>query len=359
MKDKEKEKAQVKDEIVRYASEIGVDLIGFTEPSFPEQVKKILKARRLNGDLTGFEEQNEQLRTEPLRLMPSAKTIVSIALPYRTKDPDRTKPHFSRSSLGEDYHRVVEQRLGMLALFLKEHYGAESKLFCDTNPLLEREIARRAGLGFQGKNTSLITKKYGSYVFLGELLTELYIKPDDPITEECGSCRRCIDACPTSALDGAYRLSGRKCLSFLTQKKEALEKSEMERLGTRIYGCDTCQEVCPRNRDKNLSKIEEFWPHEWNYNINEEEFMNQTNKQFKASYGTLSAGWRGRGVLMRNLLIAMGNSGNQQYIEMISRININSEKYKVYIEHAIEKLLRSEKNEQEKKEGQLYSKNGY
>lgn len=322
--------------IREFGASIGIELMGFCDIDFSETLVNILKERRENNKLTGFEEQNENVRVDINAIMPTARTIISVALPYRTIELDTKRPHFSRASMGLDYHRVMRNKLQALGGFLYENYQADSIALCDTNPMVEREIAVKAGIGFQGKNNNIITDKYGSFIFLGELITNLFVDRDNPAVGSCGSCTLCIKACPSGALEQAYCLNGKRCLSFVTQKKEELTMEEIEKLGTRIYGCDTCQEVCPQNINKPLSKIKEFWPQEWNYNLGEKLFL-MTNKEFKETYGSTSSGWRGKQILIRNMIIAMGNSKKAEYLKPLEKLK--AEKFKSYSEIAIKKIL--------------------
>lgn len=333
----------VGDRIREYAAGLGVEMIGFCDVEFSGELPEILKSRREKDMLSGFEEQDENVRIDVKALMPEAKTIIAIALPYKTIEPYKKKPYFSRASIGLDYHRVMRHKLELIGEFISSNYGGRCIAMCDTNPLVEREIAKKTGIGYQGKNTNIITERYGSFVFLGELITDLYIDRDVPIEDSCGSCEACLKACPANALERAYCLNAKKCLSFITQKKEQLTVEEIDKIGTRIYGCDICQEVCPKNCNKPLSKIKEFWPAEWNYNINEEKFLKMTNSEFKKTFGTTSSGWRGKAVLLRNMLIAMGNSGDKAYLKLLNETK--EDRFKVYSDIAIKKILESDVNE--------------
>jgi epoxyqueuosine reductase len=297
----------IKEEIISFARDIEIDLIGFCDINFDEGLINFLKEKRELGLLTGFEEENENKRTDIKKIMEDAQTIIAIALPYKTADINTKQIHISKSSIGLDYHIVLKEKLLKLCNFLIEKYGAKAVSFCDNNPLCEREIARKSGIGFIGKNNSLITKKYGSYVFLGEIITNIYIERDKAVENKCGSCTICLNACPSGALLKPWYIDPRKCISFLTQKKEELTDSEKKLLGLNIYGCDTCQDVCPYNKTAEYSKIEEFKPFGWEANINPDFILGLTNSEYKRTFKKVSCGWRGKRVLKRNTLIALEN----------------------------------------------------
>jgi epoxyqueuosine reductase len=329
-----------KKEIIEFAKSIDIECIGFCDINFEKSFIEILQKKRENHQLSGFEEENEIVRTDVKALMENAKTIISIALPYKTKEIDEEKPYLSKSSLGTDYHRVMKNKLEILCNFIYNSYGAECKCFCDTSPLPDREIAKMSGIGFYGKNNNIITREYGSFVFLGEILTELYIERDQPINLDCGACDLCIKACPVNAIEAPYLMNPKKCLSFLSQKKEMLTLEEISSLGNRVYGCDTCQNVCPNNEHKNFSTIEDFEPQSWNVNLDAKRILNMTNKEFKESFGKTSGGWRGKLNFQRNLINAIGNSRNKEYLEVLEekKESKQEEKMNYYIDIAKKKL---------------------
>ena len=297
----------IKEEIISFARDIKIDLIGFCDINFDESLINFLKEKRELELLTGFEEENENKRTDIKKIMEDAQTIIAIALPYKTTDINTKQIHISKSSIGLGYRIVLKEKLLKLCNFLIEEYGAKAVSFCDNNPLCEREIARKSGIGFIGKNNSLITEKYGSYVFLGEIITNIYIERDKAIENKCGSCTICLNACPSGALLKPWYIDPRKCISFLTQKKEELTDSEKKLLGLNIYGCDTCQDVCPYNKTAEYSKIKEFKPFGWEVNINPDFILGLTNSEYKCTFKKVSCGWRGKRVLKRNTLIALEN----------------------------------------------------
>jgi epoxyqueuosine reductase len=326
----------IKSKIIEFGKSIGIDYIGFSDVEFNDEFYKSIRQRRENGHLSGFEESDENIRINTRTLLPEVNTLISIIVPYRTIEVNKDKPYFSKASLGLDYHKIVKEKLELLSSFLYNNFRAKCECYCDIGPLSDREIAKKCGLGFYGKNTNIITKKYGSFVFLGEILTDIYIDRDSELETNCGECELCIKACPVGAIEKPYYINAKKCLSYVGQKKDELSDDEINSLGNRIYGCDTCQDVCPYNSIKEISTIPEFYPEEWNYNLNEEYILNMSNKDFKEKFGKTSSGWRGNKILKRNLIIAMGNSKNKNYLQILKKQKDKGLEY--YVNKAIMKV---------------------
>ncbi len=232
----------------------------------------------------------------------------------------------ARYALGRDYHALFEQRLGRLAAWLREREPAAAcKLYVDYGPVLERDHAQRAGLGWTGKNTMLIHPELGSYLLLGELLTTLELGPDEPFRpDRCGTCERCIEACPTGALLGARALDARRCISYLTiELRGAIPDELRPRLGARVFGCDICQEVCPWNRKPAPGKVGELAlgrpvapaaMREW-----AEELLALDDGEFRARYGETALARTGREGLLRNLCVGLGNAGGASALSALRR----------------------------------------
>ena len=207
----------------------------------------------LNKGLHGqmhYMENHFDKRIDPRQLVPGAKSVVSLLYNYHTdqKQQDPTAPKIATYAYGEDYHFVLKRKLRSFLQFIQEHIGAvEGRCFVDSAPVLERDWGRRSGIGWIGKNTLLIHPRQGSYFFLAELIIDLELVPDGPMKDHCGSCRRCIDACPTDAIaDEGYELDGSKCISYFTiELKGAIPKAFEGKFENWMFGCDICQEVCP------------------------------------------------------------------------------------------------------------------
>lgn len=195
-------------------------------------------------------------------LVEDAKSVIVVALNYfpRVMQPS-SHPQFATYAYGMDYHQVMREKLTALFDFISSQTLHSGRIFCDTAPLLERYWARQAGIGFIGKNTQLITPSMGSYVFLGEIVTSLELQPDSPSASRCGKCTRCLDNCPTNALTDPYRLDANRCISCQTiENRDEIPLEIKSQMGNRVYGCDTCQWVCPWNRFSTPTSVLEFLP---------------------------------------------------------------------------------------------------
>ncbi|MBS1716128.1 MAG: tRNA epoxyqueuosine(34) reductase QueG [Armatimonadetes bacterium] len=200
--------------------------------------------------------RHAELRRDPRSLLPSARSVIAVSLNYyQDAAPKGGEPRIARYALGRDYHRVVRGKLKKLQAWLtSEHAGAECRICVDSAPLLEREIAHRAGLGWFGKNTMLIDSRTGSWFLLGFLLTSIEFEPSKPSLGGCGTCSACIDACPTGAIvhaQGRWQVDARRCISYLTiEHRGAIDQPLMRAIGDWTFGCDVCQEVCPFNQPR-------------------------------------------------------------------------------------------------------------
>jgi epoxyqueuosine reductase len=292
-----------KDSIKEYSRSLGLEIVGFSKCRAYSELGPYLKKRQDDHTQNEFEDNDISKRTNPFLYMEDGKTIVSIAFPYFRGEDKRSgkgKGYFSKYTLGMDYHAAVSSYLKMICSHI-EALGGKAVYFVDSNFLPERYIASLSGIGFIGKNNMLITKKYGSYVFLGEIITDLEIEEDTPAVNGCGSCSRCIDVCPT----GSLRLDNPNiCLSYITQKKE-LEETWLTRLEGRLFGCDSCQDVCPYNKTAEKSSLECFEPFDFMLTPDLQELALLSNPEFREKYKRTSCGWRGKVILQRNALICL------------------------------------------------------
>jgi len=240
-------------ELKAYAREVGFHLVGITTPEpFPQAELDI--TRWLNeghqGEMAWLNAARTRLATRPQELLPGARSLIVVGVTYRTEEPDAGPGgRIARYAWGSDYHDALKSRLRLLVAFLAGRVSRDVKarIFVDSGPLVERDAAVRAGLGFRGKNTNLLTS-IGSYVFLGAVLTDVDLDFDRPLQKDCGTCRLCIDACPTNALDQAYHLAAERCIAYLTiEHRGPIEPDLRPKLGEWVFGCDICQEVCPYN----------------------------------------------------------------------------------------------------------------
>lgn len=313
---------QLQKELIEYATSIGVDKIGFTHASPFHEMKNRLKRQQELQYQSGFEEQDIEKRTEPKLLLNSAESIIAIALAYPSKMEDAPvgkkgsrRGIFARASWGVDYHVAVRERLNLIEQWLKNRVpDVQTKSMVDTGELVDRAVAERAGIGWSGKNCSIITPEFGSYVYLGEMITNIPFIPDTPIENECGDCTLCLDVCPTGALVNPGQLNSKRCVAFLTQTKDFLPDEFRKEIGNRIYGCDTCQTVCPKNKGKMNWIHEEFKPEPELAKPLLKPLLHMSNKEFKAKFGYMSGSWRGKKPIQRNAIIALAHFKEQSAV---------------------------------------------
>ncbi|WP_107841470.1 tRNA epoxyqueuosine(34) reductase QueG [Metasolibacillus meyeri] len=309
-------------ELILYAKSIGVDKIGFTTASPFIELKNRLRRQQELGYQSGFEEPDIEKRTEPLQLLEQAESIIAIALAYPSKMKDaplgkkgERRGIFCRASWGVDYHVAVRERLQLIEAWLRERVpDVKIKSMVDTGELSDRAVAERAGIGWSAKNCSIITPEFGSYVYLGELITNVPFAPDQPMEDECGECRLCIDVCPTGAIVEGGQLNAQRCIAFLTQTKGFLPDEFRGKIGNRLYGCDTCQTVCPKNKGKANWIHEEFTPDPELAKPLLEPLLTISNKEFKAKFGHVSGSWRGKKPIQRNAILALAHFKEQQAV---------------------------------------------
>ncbi|MBL0847188.1 MULTISPECIES: tRNA epoxyqueuosine(34) reductase QueG [Mammaliicoccus] len=311
----------LKQEVIDYAHSIGIDSIGFTTADPFDELKQKLEDYHSKGYASGFEESDIELRTVPKLTLPSARSIIAIAVGYPNKLKDAPKSVrgdrrglFARASWGQDYHTIMRNRLDKLSLFLQEKVpDVEVKSMVDTGVLSDRAVAERAGLGFAGKNGFIINEDLGTWSYLGEMLVSIPFKPDDPVIDSCGDCNICVDRCPTGALVGDGQLNSQKCISFLTQTKGYLKDEYRYKIGNRLYGCDTCQQVCPRNRGINTEQDDIVLEPEV-LKPRLVPLLKMSNKEFKNTYGHLAGAWRGKKPIQRNAIVALAHFNEESAI---------------------------------------------
>ena len=243
--------------VKRKAAELGFDLVGVA-PADPTRHRAYLREWLDSGKAGSMEylARRFEERVDPRVYLPGAASVVCVAMNYHAPlepVPEADRAHHgrvARYALGDDYHEVMKPRLYALADWVREEVaGAETRCGVDTAPILERELAARAGVGWVGKNTCVIHPRLGSWLLLGEVITTAVLPPDEPMPDHCGACTRCLDACPTAAITEPYRLDASRCISYLTIEHRGEIAAEFHRpIGDWIYGCDVCQEVCPHNR---------------------------------------------------------------------------------------------------------------
>ena len=318
--------------VKRLAAECGFELAGIT-PALPTSDASVFLdwvAAGMAGEMGYLTDYRADRRSDPRSLLPSAKSIISVARSYNA---GRNEPNsgISRYAQGEDYHDVLKRALARLVERMRAEFGDfEYKCCVDTAPLLERSYARLAGLGWIGKNTCLINQQYGSYVFLGEILASLELEPDLPAPYRCGTCTRCIDACPTAAIvPGGHStlVDSRLCISYLTIELRGTIPEDMRAgTGENVFGCDICQEVCPWNRRAAIAR------EPVTDSIDLEEFASMSADEFRTAFRHTPV-WRTRySGFLRNVAVAMGNSGDPRYQPMLETLAASPDP--VVAEHA-------------------------
>lgn len=315
----------LKEKIIQLSQEIGISKIGFTTADDFAYLEKSLRAGVEEGRTTGFEHKNIEERLDPKLSLASARTIISIAVAYPRRLPQQPqKTAFRRgkitpNSWGLDYHYILQDKLERLARGIEELTAdLEYKGMVDTGALVDTAVARRAGIGFIGKNGLVISKEFGSYMFLGELITNLELEPDQPVDYDCGDCNRCVEACPTSCLLGDSTMDARRCLSFQTQNKGMMDLEFRKKIKTVIYGCDICQICCPYNKGIDSPPVVDIDP-----DLAQPElipFLDLTNGQFKEKFGLIAGSWRGKNILQRNAIIALANAHDRSAIPKLLEI---------------------------------------
>jgi epoxyqueuosine reductase len=308
--------------IEKLSKEVGIDCIGFTSKLYFEELESRINLSKSLGYYNPFIKEETKERIDVVDHFPFAKGIIAVGVSHPMKHQFNhgyeITGKFSHTSWGFDYHQVLKSKMNdLIDRIKKEIPHFEGIAHVDTGPLDDRVLAYYSGLGYFGKNNLLINKKYGTSLFLGYIITNLDFLDSVVLENECGSCDICIKACPASALNDKGVLDGNKCFSYITQSKDELEEDIMKRLGNRMYGCDTCQTVCPKNKGVNFNHQEAFIPTGIE-NVDLLDFLGKTNKEYKSTYGHLAGYWRGKKILERNALIILGNSKNEKAIKVIN-----------------------------------------
>ena len=269
------------------AQELGFFFCGISKAGFLEEEAPKLETwlhQKRNGEMAWMENHFEK-RLDPTKLVPGAQSVISVALNYF---PEKTQvspdaPKIAKYAFGKDYHFVIKDKLKDLMQFIQDEIGAaDGRAFVDSAPVMDKAWAKKSGLGWQGKNTNIIAKKAGSFFFLGELIIDLELADDGPVKDYCGTCTRCLDACPTGALDQAYQIDGSKCISYFTiEYRNDLPKEMKGKFANWMFGCDICQDVCPWNRLSTPTSEPSFQPHEKLLSMSKNEWEEITEEMFQ------------------------------------------------------------------------------
>lgn len=312
-------------DIHRWGQEMGFQQIGITDTDISQHSEKLGQwlAKNYHGDMH-YMADREGLRQQPDALLPETLRVISFRMDYLPEENNppaallakKDTAYISRYALGRDYHKLIRKRLSQLADRIRERGGVHGRAFVDSAPVLERGFAEKAGLGWIGKNSMLINPKAGSWFFLGEIYTDLALPTDPPQqTGHCGTCRACLDDCPTGAIVAPYQVDARRCISYLTiELKTAIPEDLRPLMGNRVFGCDDCQLVCPWNKFAEPTAEGDFKPRHGLENAELLELFGWTEQEFDQR--TLGSAIRRIGYerWLRNLAVALGNAPHSQSI---------------------------------------------
>ncbi|MDP9024357.1 MAG: tRNA epoxyqueuosine(34) reductase QueG [Candidatus Eremiobacteraeota bacterium] len=312
--------------IVRRARELGAGDVRIA-PAFPDDAsRQRMRESFARGDLAtwNYGEAYARDAPDPAHILAGARSVICLAFPYATRGPAREhlRGRVSNYAWSEDYHRRVRAVLSALAADIDALAGrGVTAIACDTKPLAERAFASRAGLGWIGKHTNLISPVLGSFVFLGEIVTTLELGTDAPLRKTCGNCSRCVDACPTGALRGDYTIDATRCIADLTQRTDGIPREMRALVGDWIWGCDICQVVCPPTVNAGLhAPVLAAAPRERETaGPSLVALLQLKSGEFKRRYAPTAMGWRGAAVLRRNAAVALGNSLDRSSVGALSR----------------------------------------
>jgi epoxyqueuosine reductase len=311
------------------ALELGFDAVGFCRAELGPEARTRLAdflAAGQHGDMGWLARRADQ-RSHPQSLWPAARSVIALGLSYAPQDdPLATLDKSDRGSISvyarhRDYHDVAKGMLKHLAQFVASRFRPAVKVFVDTAPVMEKPLAERAGIGWQGKHTNLVSRTHGSWLFLGEIYTTLDIPPDEPHADRCGTCTRCLDICPTAAFPAPYRLDATRCISYLTIEHRGPIPLELRPLmGNRIYGCDDCLAVCPWNRFAHATSNKKLLARNDLTAPRLAELAALDDSSFRTMFARSPIKRIGRDRFVRNVLIAIGNSGDPQLATVAARL---------------------------------------
>jgi len=324
----------VKEHIRKYARDAGFDVVRFTsadtDPEDAEALDRFLKSGH-QGDMAWMSETRKR-RIAPKSLMPDARTIIIMGLNYGpSTDPMGILRRPDRGAIsayaqtGRDYHDVVKKRLKLVGRWIAREFSSDIKVFVDTAPVMEKPIAARAGIGWQGKHSNLVSRDFGSWLFLGEIFTTLDLPPDLPEADHCGSCDLCMKVCPTHAIPEPYHLDASRCISYLTiEHKGDIAEPLMAQMGNHVYGCDDCLAVCPWNKFASRSTEPVFAPRMELMAPRLRELAELDDDGFRQVFTASPVKRTGRDRFLRNVLIAVGNSLDRSLLPVVETLTRDS-----------------------------------
>jgi epoxyqueuosine reductase len=316
----------LKGRIAEEAKALGFDAVRFASADAVEGAGENLDAflaEGRQGDMRWLATTAER-RKSPRVLWPEAQSVILLGLNYgRAGDPlsildEKSRGAISIYAQAADYHDLLKAKLKPLASRVRELAGGEVKIFVDTAPVMEKPLAARAGLGWQGKHTNLVSREFGSWLFIGSIFTTAAIAPDEPEEDHCGACRRCLDVCPTGAFTAPYRIDARACISYLTiEHKGHIAPRFREAMGNRIFGCDDCLAVCPWNKFAEVGRESKLSVRAESDNPPLAELLLLDDAAFRARFRGTPIKRTGRDRFLRNVLIAAGNSGDRTLVPRV------------------------------------------
>ncbi|MBD0291866.1 MAG: tRNA epoxyqueuosine(34) reductase QueG [Thermoleophilia bacterium] len=303
-------------ELDRLAAELGIDAVGAAPAAPYEETERQIRERRARGLFADmrFTMAQPEVSCHPETLLPGARTVVSAALCYYAPAPE-PEPRDGRLPRYTWHDAYAELRTKLDGL--GQRIGGAYRVLVDANQHVDREAAARAGVGFYGKNTLLITRRHGSWVVLGTLVTDAELEASAPLALDCGSCRLCVDACPTGALDEPGVLDATRCLSYWTQARGSIPETYREELGTQVYGCDICQDVCPWNRGVEKRRADAPLPEDAEPSVSLVEWLEARDEELRERYDRLYFPGNDPRYLRRNALVAAGNSGDSALVPLV------------------------------------------
>jgi epoxyqueuosine reductase len=305
----------------------GFDAVRFAAATAPPDAAQGLRDYLDHGHhgSMAWMENNAGRRADPNVLWPDARSIVMLGINYGPGTHDKPiAPHRAAISVyaqNDDYHEVMKAKLKCLGGWMAQEFGADVKVFVDTAPVMEKPLAQAAGIGWQGKHTNLVSRLYGSWLFLGSVFTTLEIAPDEPEQDHCGACTRCLESCPTNAFTGPYKIDARRCISYLTiEEKGHIAREFREPMGNRIYGCDDCLAVCPWNKFAVLAREARFHARAELKQPRLEDLVRLNDAEFRELFRGSPIKRIGRDRFVRNVLIAIGNSGDTRLAAQVEKL---------------------------------------
>ncbi|MGB9475679.1 MAG: tRNA epoxyqueuosine(34) reductase QueG [Candidatus Udaeobacter sp.] len=324
-------RVELKTRLVSFARELGFDSCRVAVCSSPPHANEFRNWLRneAHGEMD-YMERGREKRCDPQKVLPNAKSIIALAMNYfqgeqNGRDMPAARGQIARYAWGDDYHGLIERKLDKIDGFLREFEGRQ-KCYVDTGPVLERDYAAQAGIGWHGKSTMLIDQQLGTWFFLAEVLTTLELPPDHPVADRCGTCERCIKACPTGAITGPHRIDARRCISYLTIELKGSIPLELRALiGDRIFGCDDCLDACPWNRFARTSRETAFSARSATVGVPLRDYLTLSDDEFRVLFKNSPIKRIKRRGFLRNVCVALGNVGDSFDLPALEHAAADSE----------------------------------